>query len=104
VKRHFHENAKLWVDRLSGMIVQRFYKGIDAGSCPEQLGTTKDLNRYIQLTSCPEDYMIVVSGDPSRDHVMICSQNGYIGYPVSKKIELPTAWETLPKKALKAEA
>ena len=95
VKRHFHENAKLWVDRLSGMIVQRFYRGIDAGSWPEQLGTSKDLNRYIQLTSCPEDYMIVVSGDPDRDHVMICSQNGYIGYPVARKIELPKNWAEL---------
>lgn len=98
VKKHFHDNAKLWVARLSGMIVDRFYRGIDAGSWPEQLGTSKDLNRYIQLTSCPEDYMIVVSGDPARDHVMICSQNGYIGYPVAKKIELPRDWKKLREK------
>lgn len=98
VKKHFHDNVKLWVNRLSGMIVQRFYRGIDAGNWPEQLGTSRDLNRYIQLTSEPDDYMIVVSGDPDRDHVMICSQNGYIGYPVSKKIELPARWAKLPKK------
>ncbi len=97
VKKFFHENARLWVNRLSGMIVNRYYRGIDAGNWPEQLGTTKDLNRYIQLTSEPDDYMIVVSGDPDRDHVMVCSQNGYIGYPVSKKIELPTNWDDLPK-------
>jgi hypothetical protein len=98
VKKHFHDNVKLWVARMSGMIVQRFYRGIDAGNWPEQLGNSKDLNRYIQLTSSPDDYMIVVSGDPDRDHVMICSQNGYIGYPVSKKIELPAAWDSLTKK------
>jgi hypothetical protein len=95
VKKHFHDNTKLWVDRLSGMIVQRFYRGIEAGNWPEQLGTSKELHRYIQLTSSPDDYMIVVSGDPDRDHVMICSQNGYIGYPVAKKIELPANWEEL---------
>ena len=95
VKQHFYENAKLWVDRLSGMIVNRFYKGIDAGNWPEQLGTSKELNRYIQMVSCPDDFMVVISGDPDRDHVMICAQNGYIGYPVSKKIELPAKWDEL---------
>ena len=99
VKQHFYENAKLEVSRLSGMIVNRFYKGIDDGNWPEQLGTSKDLNRYIQMVSCPDDFLIVVSGDPDRDHVLICANNGYIGYPVSKKIELPSNWEELLKAA-----
>ena len=99
VKKHFHDNTKLRVSRLSGMIVERFYRGIDAGNWPDQLGTTKDLDRDIQLTSEPDDYMIVVSGDPARDHVMICSQNGYIGYPVSKRIALPANWEELRNSA-----
>ncbi len=97
VKQHFYENAKLWVDNLSGMIVQRFYKGIAAGNWPEQLGTSTDLERYIQMVSCPDDFMVVVSGDPDRDHVLICSQNGWIGYPVSKKISLPSNWDALRK-------
>jgi hypothetical protein len=97
VRRHFHENARLWVANLSGMIVNRFYRGIEAGNWPEQLGTSMDLQRYIQLTSCPEDFMVVVAGDPDRDHVMICAENGYIGYPVSKRIDLPSNWEELRK-------
>jgi hypothetical protein len=99
VKQHFYENAKLKVSRLSGMIVNRFYKGIDDGNWPEQLGTSKDLDRYIQMVSCPDDFMVVVSGDPDRDHVLICANNGYIGYPVSKKIDLPSNWEELLKAA-----
>ena len=94
VKQHFYENAKLLVSRLSGMIVNRFYKGIDEGNWPEQLGTSKDTNRYIQMVSSPDDFLIVVSGDPDRDHVLICANNGYIGYPVSKKIELPANWKS----------
>ncbi len=97
VKQHFYENAKLEVGRLSGMIVNRFYKGIDEGNWPEQLGSSKDLNRYIQMVSCPDDFLVVVSGDPDRDHVLICANNGYIGYPVSKKITLPSNWEALLK-------
>lgn len=97
VKRHFYEHAKLRVSRLSGMIVNRFYKGIDDGNWPEQLGTSKDLDRDIQMVSCPDDFMILVSGDPDRDHVLICANNGYIGYPVSKRIGLPSNWEALLK-------
>jgi hypothetical protein len=63
-----------------------------------------ELDRYIQLTSCPEDFMVVVSGDPDRDHVMICSENGYIGYPVSKRIGLPKDWDGLLKSVEKKTA
>lgn len=99
VKQHFYENARLLVSRLSGIIVNRFYKGIDDGNWPEQLGTTKDTDRLIQMVSRPDDFLVVVSGDPDRDHVLICAQNGYIGFPVSKKIELPPHWEELLKAA-----
>jgi hypothetical protein len=95
VKQHFYENAKLRVSRLSGMIVNRFYKGIEEGNWPEQLGNSKDLDRDIQMVSCPDDFMIFVTGDPDRDHVLICANNGYIGYPVSKKIEVPPNWKEL---------
>ncbi len=99
VKQHFFENAKLKVSRLSGMIVDRFYKGIEEGNWPEQLGTSKDLDRYIQMVSSPDDFMVMVSGDTDRDHVLICANNGYIGYPVSKKIDLPSNWEGLLRTA-----
>lgn len=101
VKQHFYENARLKVSRLSGIIVNRFYKAIDDGNWPEQLGTSKDTDRYIKMVSCPDDFQIVVSGDPDRDHVLICAQNGFIGYPVSKEIELPSNWEALLKAAKK---
>ena len=81
------------------MIVNRFFKGIEEGNWPEQLGTSKDTNRYVQMVSSPDDFLIVVSGDPDRDHVLICANNGYMGYPVSKKIELPSNWEELLKAA-----
>jgi hypothetical protein len=98
VKQHFYENARLLVSRLSGIILNyRFNKAIDDGNWPEQLGTSKDTNRYIQMVSSPDDFQIVVSGDPDRDHVLICAENGFIGYPVSKRIELPANWEELLK-------
>lgn len=95
VRKHFYENAKLRVSRLSGMILNRFYRGINEKCWPEQLGASYDVNRDIQMVSKPEDFMIVVAGDPDRDHTMIGSGNGYIGFPVTQKIELPENWDDL---------
>ncbi|MDQ7777039.1 MAG: hypothetical protein Q4615_14790 [Paracoccus aminovorans] len=97
VRKHLYENAKLRVSRLSGMILNRFYKGINDGNWPEQLGTSMDVERDIQMVSKPEDFLIVVAGDPARDHVMIGSSNGYIGFPVTKQVELPQNWSAMLK-------
>ena len=51
------------------------------------------------MVSSPDDFMITVSGDPGRDHCLICIQNGNIGYPVTKKINLPSDWQELLQKA-----
>jgi hypothetical protein len=99
VKQHFHENTKLKVSRLSEMIVNRFYKGIEEGNWPEQLGTSKDTNRYIQMVSCPDDFLIVVSGDPDRDHVLICANKWIHGLSGKQEVELPSNWEELLKAA-----
>jgi hypothetical protein len=37
----------------------------------------------------PEDYMIAVSGDPMRNNAYVFAHNGFLGYPVGKKIRLP---------------
>lgn len=95
VREHFYANAKLRVSRLSGMILNRFYRGIDEGQWPEQLGTSMDIERDIQMVSKPEDFIIVVAGDKDRDHVEIGSGNGYIGFPVTKQVQLPANWSEL---------
>lgn len=101
VREHFYENAKLRLCTLSGRMVERFHKGIDDGNWPEQLGTSKDMGveDRVQMVSKPEDFQIVISGDPGRDHVLIFAQNGFIGPPTTKKIELPENWDELLKSA-----
>ena len=101
VKQHFFENAKLRLTNLSGRMVERFQKGIEEGNWPAYLGTSPDMGegRKVRMTSSPDDFQIVVSGDPHRDHVLIFAQNGFMGPPTSKKIELPENWEALLKEA-----
>jgi hypothetical protein len=97
VKRHFFENARLRLSNLSGRMVERFQKGIKDGNWPEFLGTSTDMNDdcFVRMVSKPEDFQLVVSGDPARDHVLIFAQNGFMGPPTSKKIELPPDWDEL---------
>ncbi len=95
VKQHFYENARINLKRLSTAALTRFYQGIEAGNWPEQIGTSKELDREVQMVSCPEDFNVVISGDLARDHVLVCANNGFMGYPVSRKIELPENWNEL---------
>lgn len=126
IKQHFHENAKFRLSNLGGRLTERFQKGIEEGNWPEFLGTaqqygkfevTKDGalafydengnytddgdGRFVQMTASPSDFQIVISGDPARDHVIIGAQNGFMGWPTSKKIDLPEKWEELLKEAKK---
>lgn len=88
VKRHFYEHARVNLRQLGTAAITRFYQGIEAGNWPEQIGTTKDLDRKVQMVFGPDAFQLLISGDPGRDHVLICAQNGFMGYPVSRKIDI----------------
>lgn len=89
VKQHFYDNARVKLDTLGTSPLRFFERAMNEGALPAQIGDSRDLDRYVQMVSSPDDFLIVVSGDPERDHVLICAQNGYFGSPVSKKIDPP---------------
>ena len=62
---------------------------------PKLYCESADPNRLVPIVLSPDDFMITVSGDPGRDNCFICAQNGHIGRPVTKKIELPVDWKKL---------
>ena len=72
---------------------------VKQGKLPKQYCESTDPNRLVSIAWSPDDFMITVSGDPDRDNCLICAQNGFIGYPVSKNIELPAKWDELLKEA-----
>jgi hypothetical protein len=39
----------------------------------------------------PDDYMIVVTGDPARNSAYVFAHNGVLGYPVTKRISAAPA-------------
>ncbi len=74
MKRHFYEHARVRLDRLGTAALTRFYQGIEQGNWPEQIGRTKELDREVQMVSSPDDFQVVISEDPGRDHVFICAR------------------------------
>ena len=63
------------------------------GRIPKVFHESDDPNRMIPLVFEPEDYMIVVTGDPARTNAYAFAHNGVLAYPVARKIGLPKDWD-----------
>ena len=62
---------------------------------PKFFHESDDPSRMVPIVWKPEDYMIVVSGDPLRNNAYVFAHNGFLGYPTAKRIELPNHWDRL---------
>lgn len=67
---------------------------VNLGKAPPQFAESDDPNRMVPIVCSPDDFMIVVTGDPMRTNAYTFSHNGMLGYPVAKKIALPGNWDT----------
>jgi hypothetical protein len=67
----------------------------NAGLIPKVYHESDDPNRLVPLVWRPEDYLICVTGDLTRNSIYIFAHNGVLGFPTCKKIQLPKAWEQL---------
>jgi hypothetical protein len=72
---------------------------VSFGKAPKQFGESTDPNRLVPIVCAPEDFQITVSGDPLRTNAYVFIHNGWLGYPTSKKVQLPTGWEDLLREA-----
>ena len=102
MKQYLFEHARFPVKRFELMlpVMGSIEKAVEDGKLPKFYCESTDPNRLVPIVLTPGDFMITVSGDPGRDNCLICAQNGRIGHPVSKKIELPIGWTELLKKAM----
>jgi hypothetical protein len=66
---------------------------VEGGRIPKVFHESDDPNRLVPIVWKPEDYMIAVSGDPLRNNAYVFAQNGFLGYPTGRKIELPRSWD-----------
>ncbi len=104
VKKYLFEHARFSAKRFETMSpdsydVGSLCDGVKKGKLPQQYCESDDPERLLPIVWSQDDFMITVSGDPGVLNFFICAQNSFIGYPVSKKIELPNNWSRLLSQA-----
>ncbi|MFC1977847.1 UGSC family (seleno)protein [Chloroflexota bacterium] len=97
MKQYLYEHAKFPAERFERLRPDyvSLCDAVKEGKLPQQYCQSDDPDRLVPIVWSPDDFMITVSGDPARDNCFLCAENGFIGYPVSKKIELPLNWKEL---------
>jgi hypothetical protein len=72
---------------------------VSRGHAPAVFAESDDPNRLVPVVAKPEDIMLAVSGDPLRTNAYVFAHNGILGYPTTRRIELPAAWSRLLREA-----
>jgi hypothetical protein len=65
----------------------------EAGRIPKIFRESDDPNRLVPLVWKPEDFLVTVTGDLSRNSIYIFAHNGVLGFPTAKRIRLSRDWE-----------
>ena len=101
MRQYLYEHAVFPAKRFESVFYHHgtLCDAVRLGKLPVRYGESEDPNRLVPITGSPDDFMITISGDSARDNCFICGQNGFIGYPASKKVKLPLNWEGLLKEA-----
>jgi hypothetical protein len=99
VKRYLFEHARMpawrveaftetWADfRIGSLKLQ-----VNLGRLPKDFYESDDPNRLVPIVLEPDDFMILVSGDPLRTNAYAFAHNGYLAFPTAKRIDLPRNW------------
>lgn len=99
VKQYLFDHARLpawkiekytetWADFPIGSLAHQ----VNLGRLPKVFAESDDPERMVPLVFCPDDIMVLVSGDPLRTNAYVFAHNGYLGFPTAKKIQLPEDW------------
>jgi hypothetical protein len=108
VKRYLFDHARLpawrvealtdkWTDFPIGSLKQQ----VNLGRIPKEFHESDDPNRLVPIVFKPDDFMVLVSGDPLRTNAYTFAHNGYLGFPTAKKIALPRDWTERMRKLRK---
>lgn len=62
---------------------------------PQLYHESDDPQRRVPLVWDPDDFMLLVTGDPARNSVYVFAHNGVLGYPTTKPVRLPPGWAAL---------
>ena len=65
---------------------------VNLGKLPPAFAESDDPDRMVPIVLDPDDFMVLVSGDPLRTNAYAFAHNGYLGFPAARKIVLPADW------------
>ena len=95
VKRYLYEHARMPAWKFEQQLRDWNIRGVwdlkddvTHGRIPKAFCESDDPNRLVPIVWKPQDYMIAVSGDPLRNNAYVFAHNGFLGYPVGRKIEV----------------
>jgi hypothetical protein len=100
VKRYLYDHARMaawrveaftekWADFPIGSLKHQ----VNLGKLPKDFYESDDPNRMVPIVFDPDDFMVLISGDPLRTNAYTFAHNGYLGFPTAKKIQLPKDWK-----------
>jgi hypothetical protein len=102
LKRHLFEHARIPAREFERILRDWTQKPVwnlaeeeKAGRIPKVFHESDDPDRMVPLVWKPEDFMIAVTGDLTRNSAYIFAHNGVLGFPVGKRIRLPKNWNAL---------
>jgi hypothetical protein len=99
VKRYLFKHARMRASRVEAITerwadfpIVSLKQQVNLGKLPRDFAESDDPNRLVPIVFSPDDFMVLVSGDPLRTNAYTFAHNGYLGFPTAKKIKLPKNW------------
>jgi hypothetical protein len=100
VKQYLYDHARTTAGRVEDLMerytefkITSLKHQVNIGKLPRDFAESDDPARLVPIVVDPADFMVLVSGDPLRTNAQAFAHNGYLGFPVAKRIELPEDWE-----------
>ena len=96
IRDHLHRNALVSARTAQGFGSHHkmdLYAMAQEGLLPPEYGESPDPDRLVPIFPWKDSIGVVVAGDPGRNQSKAYVGNHQQGVPVSKKVQLPAAWQ-----------
>lgn len=86
----FEKYISGWTDLVPGK--RTLFDMAMLGKAPRIFAASRDPNRLVPIVVKPDDFLVVVSGDPLRTNCFVLPSNGMLGFPTTIPIDTPAGW------------
>lgn len=95
-KQYLFRNARMRASEFDMILSRGTACGfVETGRLEKQFCESEDPDRRLPLVHSPEDFLVIVCGDPARNRSFVSLQGGEQGLATSKQIKLPPNWDEL---------